>query len=179
MSDDRQSLDGLLAAQQDRVFRIALGVAGRREDAEDIMQEVLLIIARNIKSFRGDSALTTWIYRITLRTAIAWLARHRRAEGDSRSSESRSGEGRSSEGELSRAESSEPRAIGSEVPGSDARIDIARAMARLPLNARTTLLLVAVEGLSHAEAAQLLDIPEGTVASRVHHARAQLRAMLG
>ena len=56
---------------------------------------------------------------------------------------------------------------------------VARALARLPVPARTILMLVAVEGFSHAEAAHLLDIPEGTVASRLHHARARLRAALG
>lgn len=148
------TLDALLAAHQSRIFRIALGVVGTREDAEDITQEVLLVIARNLEKFRGDAALTTWIYRITIRTSVAWLARHRRHAGES--------------------EPTDLRALVSEAP-----LDVARAMSRLPLNARTILLLVAVEGFSHAEAARLLDIPEGTVASRLHHARAQLRAALG
>lgn len=148
------ALDKLLATHQDRVFRIALGIAGQRADAEDIMQEALLAIAQGKAGFRGDAALSTWIYRITIRTAIAWMARHRRGESAGDANQSRSAE-------------------------LEAPIDVARALARLPVPARTILMLVAVEGFSHAEAALLLDIPEGTVASRLHHARAKLRTALG
>jgi RNA polymerase sigma-70 factor (ECF subfamily) len=148
------ALERLLATHQDRVFRIALGIAGQRADAEDIMQEALLAIAQGLPGFRGEAALPTWIYRITIRTAIAWMARHRRGESAGDADQIRSAE-------------------------LEAPIDVVRALARLPVPARTILMLVAVEGFSHAEAALLLDIPEGTVASRLHHARARLRAALG
>ncbi|MCB1627688.1 MAG: sigma-70 family RNA polymerase sigma factor [Xanthomonadales bacterium] len=144
----------LLALHQDRVYRIALGIAGQCADAEDIMQEALLSIARGHRDFRGDAALSTWIYRITLRTALAWMARHRRGEAAGEAHPDLSAH-------------------------ADAPLDLSRALARLPLAARTVLMLVAVEGFSHAEAARLLEIPEGTVASRLHHARAQLRRALG
>jgi RNA polymerase sigma-70 factor (ECF subfamily) len=151
---DPRRLDALIQAHSPRIYRIALGLAGSHADAEDITQEALLALVRGIDSFRGESQLSTWVYRLTLRAGLRWLARNRRPE------------------------QSAP--IDPELPAAIDRpaLELLQLILRLPLDSRTVLLLVAVEGLSHSEAAEVLDIPEGTVASRLHHARARLRESL-
>lgn len=104
-----------------------------------------------LPGFRGDAKLSTWIYRITLRIATRWLAR------------------RGTVAELSVA-----------LPACDQTIpvDLINALRKLSIDYRSVVLLVSVEGLSHEEAAEILGIPAGTVASRLHYARKQLLALL-
>ncbi len=133
------------------VFRLALSMAGNPVDAEDISQETFIAVLRSLPTFRGQSAVGTWIYRIAIRTATRWLAR------------------RPPDGETD----VEPIADSQVLP-----IDLLRALRRLTVNDRMVVSLVGVEGLSHREASTVLGVPEGTVASRMHHARQRLRAQL-
>ncbi len=134
-----------------QVYRVALSMAGNPADAEDICQETFLAVFRGLKSFRGDARLSTWLYRITLRVAARWLARR--------------GEVREPTLDEGRADAPIP-------------IDLVNALQRLPVTSRMIIGLVSVEGLSHGEAAELLGIPEGTVASRLFAARKRLTELL-
>ena len=134
-----------------RVYRVALGMSGNHDDAEDITQEAFVAIIRALPKFRGDAMLSTWIYRITLRVGTRWLAK---------------------------------RSVATELPptltaADDAiPIDLINALRKLPIDLRMVIQLVGIEGLSHAEAADVLAIPEGTVASRMHYARKRLTELL-
>ena len=133
------------------VYRLALSLYGNHADAEDIAQEVFLAILRSLPSFRGESSLGTWVYRITLRIGYRWVARRRdTVEIDGRAA----------------------------APDQSLPIDLIQALRQLPIQARMVVLLVTVEGLTHDEAAQVLAIPSGTVASRLHHARKRLAELL-
>jgi RNA polymerase sigma-70 factor (ECF subfamily) len=135
----------------DRVYRVALSMSGNHADAEDITQEAFVAIIRALPRFRGDAMLSTWIYRITLRVGTRWLAK------------------RSTATEL-------PSTL---IAADDAiPIDLINALRKLPIDLRMVIQLVGIEGLSHAEAADVLAIPEGTVASRMHYARKRLTALL-
>lgn len=149
---DVKRTDELIEQNYGLVYRTAVSVAGNAADAEDICHDALLAISKAYARFRGESSLSTWIYRITLRVAMRWLARNR-----SRGSEP----------------IPEPVAGASGLP-----LEIIQAFSRIPLNSRTVLMLVAVEGFSHAEAADALGIPVGTIASRLHNARKQLSQQL-
>ena len=134
-----------------RVYRLALSLSGNPSDAEDIAQEVFVAVIRALPGFRGDAKLSTWIYRITLRTGTRWLARR---------------------GALAELPAT-LHAADQSIP-----IDLVNALRKLPMELRTIILLVAIEGLSHGEAAEVLAIPVGTVASRLHYARKRLAELL-
>jgi RNA polymerase sigma-70 factor (ECF subfamily) len=147
----------LFAAHRVRVFTICRHLTRSRADAEDATQEVFLALLRALPSFRGESALGTFIHRIAVRMAI----KHRMKSA--RQTELRV----------------EPPAP---VGAPDEKLDqerLWRAVEQLPLEHRTVLALFAVDGLSHKEIAAILGVPEGTVWSRLHGARKKLAALLG
>ncbi|MEM9531018.1 MAG: sigma-70 family RNA polymerase sigma factor [Pseudomonadota bacterium] len=150
---DRSGLDPaeVFRDHSPAVYRLALSLAGHPADAEDITQEVFLAVLKALPGFRGEARLSTWIYAIALRVATRWLARRPRT-GPERAPDP---------------------GVKTELP-----IDLLNALRRLPLNARMVIALVAVQGLRHDEAAQVLGIPAGTVGSRLSNARRLLREYL-
>ena len=147
----RTTSDQVFRDHYKSVYRLALSMSGNHADAEDIAQEAFVAIIRALPRFRGESKLSTWIYRITLRVSTKWLAKRSVTE------------------ELPPA-----------LPAADHSIpiDLINALRKLPIDLRMVILLVAVEGLSHGEVAEVLGIPVGTVASRLHYARKRLIDLL-
>lgn len=143
-----------------RVFGIIHRIVGAN-DAEEVAQEVFVRIFRALGSFRGESALSTWIYRLTVNAALSYAAkRSRRNEvGDDAIS----------------ALPAEP--VPMTDPGLRTRIEA--ALTELPAGYRAILVLHDVEGLSHEECAQILDCRIGTCKSQLHKARARMRELLG
>jgi RNA polymerase sigma-70 factor (ECF subfamily) len=120
---------------------------------------VFIAVFKGLPAFRGKSTLRTWIYRITLRVAGRHSAKRRRQSGQSVDLDGLpAGDSAASAASLG---------------------ELLAALAALPLESRTVLALVAIEGLSHQAAADVLGIPVGTVWSRLHTARRQLTAALG
>lgn len=150
----RAASDGLCRALREPLHALCLHLTGRRADAEDAVQEVLVAVDRGLPAFRGAARLTTWVYRIALRASLQ--ARARRRDGEPLDPETPGGGG---EGAM---------AIRDEARRATA------ALARLPAEPRALLSLFAIDGLSHAEIADILGIPEGTVWSRLHAARKAL-----
>jgi RNA polymerase sigma-70 factor (ECF subfamily) len=140
-----------------RVYRVALHLTSRREDAEDVCQEVFLYLHEHLQDFRGEAALFTWIYRIT-RSAAFRLGRKKNP-------------GLLPEGRET-ADPSSP-----ELPSEtrEKKEAIRRAFARLPENPREVATLHLVEGLPLKEIAELLEAPEGTVRWWMYRAREILR----
>ena len=153
-------MEALYHQYKRRVFGLCHRIAGAG-DAEEVAQEVFVRVFRGLASFRGDSALGTWIYRLAVNAALSHVAkRGRRSEvGDD---------------EIERVAAPE-----------DARRDprlsekVEAAMARLPAGYRAILVLHDVEGLSHEECAAILDCRVGTSKSQLHKARAKMRDLLG
>jgi RNA polymerase sigma-70 factor (ECF subfamily) len=148
-----------------RLFNLVLRMTGSAEDAEDLLQEVFLQAHRKLASFRGDSTLGTWLYRLAMNHCLDHL-RGRRAKMD-RSTES-----------LDADDAFEPPAHSPVVPTAVSRIDLERAIAALSAGYRAAFLLHDVEGFEHREVAAILGVSEGTSKSQVHKARLRLRAML-
>jgi RNA polymerase sigma-70 factor (ECF subfamily) len=151
----------LFVAHRRRVFALCLHITGRRAEAEDALQEAFLAVHRALAEFRGESSLSTWLYRIAIRTAFAARARRKPA--------------RPLPDDLTDASPGPDRLAG-------ARLEAARLLAAFDaLNAdqRTILSMFAVEGLRHGEIAEVLGIPEGTVWSRLHAARRALARATG
>lgn len=149
--------DEIFETYRGPLLSLCLHLTGNRQDAEDAAQETFVAVFNGLSKFRGDAQLSTWIYRIAIRTAIRIKARHRSHE------------------ELEEVPDA---AVGVEeqiIDRERMRI-LERALARLPLEQRSVLALFSIEGLSHKEIAATLGIPEGTVWSRLSNARKRLAA---
>ena len=140
------------------VYRLAYGLCGNATEAEDIAQEVFIAALKGLANFKGESQLGTWLYRITTRVAGRHMARRSRhqSQGDEID-------------ELPNHDRADADIIAKE---------LIHAIAHLSLPLRTVLSLVAIEGLSHQVAADVLGVPVGTIWSRLHSARKQLAVHL-
>ena len=135
------------------------------ETAEDLLQEVFLTAYRKVGNFRGDSSLGTWLYRMAVNHCLDYL--RGRQNKMARTTDSIDEEGMV-----------EPAAVAPLVASAINRLDLERAIERLPDGCRTAFVLHDVEGFQHHEIATMLGISEGTSKSQVHKARMKLRAML-
>lgn len=146
-----------------RVYGVCLHTLGSPSDAEDATQETFLKLARHAASFRGEAKLSTWLYRVA-RNVCTDLVRH-----DAR----RPSTPVADPGILDEAPSEGDRAA-----GTDEALVVRAALDALDPSSRQALLLVAVQGLSYQEAGVALDLPVGTVKSRVSRARHRLADLL-
>ena len=157
---DRRAFGELLDAHYDRIFRFCFRLTGRREEAEDLTQEICLALPSKLKRFRGKARFTTWLYRVAMNAAHD---RRRRAASRTRAAE---GWG---DREASRRAAAREKAA-----------DLAwlrRSMAALPENLRDTLALTLDGEMTHAQAGEVLGISEGTVSWRLSEVRKRLRAL--
>lgn len=167
---DSAAFEDIVRAHEATVYRLALRQLGNREDAEDAAQEVFLKAYTGLNSFRGDSRLSVWLYRITSNVCTDMLRRRR--ETVSLSQEN--GEGEPLELELP-DERFDPVAL---TERKDLREHIGAALQALPPEAREILLLRELGGRSYDEIAAALDLDLGTVKSRIFRARKKLCALL-
>lgn len=149
-----------------RLHRFILKHIGNRCDAEDLTQQAFLEASRAYASYRGESALSTWLYGIAMNLTRNYLSRDpQRKYGF---------DGEQVLEEMA-AESADP---ADAVAGRQTLLALQRELADLPDEMREVLLLVALEEISYEEAAVMLSIPVGTVRSRVSRARNRLRQRL-
>lgn len=168
-SDQYSRFWQLIQGHDEGLRRLAYRMLNNREDMDDVLQEVYLRAYRGLPRFRGDAALGTWLYRVTYNACIDRLRQNRR-ETLVPLEEVPEGSGSRLAGQRERWDDPAEAAIHSDSLG--------RALAELPPEHRAAVLLVDAEGYSHTEAADILGIPVGTVASRLHYARAALRKAL-
>jgi len=158
---DRDALKLLITRWQPRLTRLAWRLTGERESARDAVQEAWLAIVRGLRRLHDPATFRTWAYRIVRNKCADWTRRrvtHRRA--------------------TNRLQEEAPKATG-EAPGPSDEIERLRAaMATLPHEQRTALTLHYSDELSVVEIARVLDIPAGTVKSRLFHARQRLKEVL-
>jgi RNA polymerase sigma-70 factor, ECF subfamily len=163
---DLAAFEELYRQHAGRLYSVACRMVGNPSDAEDLLQEIFLAAHRKLDSFRGESALGTWLYRLATNLCLDHL----------RSKTARSGQLTSAlddERELADAGS---RGLADQAL---TRMDLERALAQLPEGCRAAFVLHDIEGLEHREVAEALGIAEGTSKSQVHKARLRLRAFLG
>jgi RNA polymerase sigma-70 factor (ECF subfamily) len=145
-----------------RIFTLASRMAGSSDEGEDLLQEIFLQAYRKLGSFKGEAALGTWLYRLALNHCLDFV----------RSRQARTRKLTDTLDDERQFEAVAPR----ETPIP--RIDLERAIARLPEGCREAFILHEVEGFDHKEVGELLGIAEGTSKSQVFKARMKLRAML-
>jgi len=159
---DADAFETLYRRHSARIYTLACRMAGSAEDGEDLLQEIFLQAYRKLESFKGEAALGTWLYRLALNHCLDYV-RSRRAKMNKLTET------------LDADPMLEPRAP-RETP--IARLDLERAIERLPDGCREAFVLHDVEGFGHKEIAGRLEIAEGTSKSQVFKARAKLRAWL-
>lgn len=167
LAGDEHAFSVLVERHQARVFNVALRVLGDADDARDAAQDAFLSMLRKLSQFRGDSAFTTWLHRVTV-NACYDILRKRRRQPVLR---------------LIADEDDPAPDIGPPVPDhADATvdsIDVTRALQLIPEEYRVTLVLADVQDLPYEEIARVLDVPVGTVKSRVHRGRIALARAMG
>ena len=186
-SEDSRLVAGLKARDQravrelaDRygstIYQLAFRHMKSREDAEEVTQDVLMKVYRKIDAFRGDSALSSWIYRITFNTAMSRLRNSRMQRAAERADQPRAAEG---------GEAQTPRQLADwsampdeELLRAQLRQAVISAIHELPPIYRAPVVLRDIEGLSTEEASTRLHVKDQTLKSRLHRGRLMLRARL-
>jgi RNA polymerase sigma-70 factor (ECF subfamily) len=167
---DGSAFEALVGRHQLRVFRLLLRMLGSREEAEDAAQDAFLSLHRHGHRFRRESRFSTFVYRVA---ANAALNRRRTL-----------GRGRSRVEELKTRQQigadlpSSPRNPEDAAGGAELQAHVQRALCELPADLRAAVVLYDIEGQSYRDIARILDVPEGTVKSRIHRARSALRKSL-
>jgi RNA polymerase sigma-70 factor (ECF subfamily) len=162
---DAPAFEELVMTYQHRVFGVALRMLGNRAEAEDVAQEVFVRAHRALGAFRGDAKLSTWLYAITSRLCL-----NRLASGERRMA-------RQGDDALLRLSDAGPRPDAA-LERRELETALGRAIAELPEDRRIVVVLRDLEGLSYEEIAQVLELELGTVRSRLHRARAELKEKL-
>lgn len=162
--DAHRLMSGLFASESPRLLLLARRMLGAADAAEDVVQEAFLAAWRSLHAFRGESSHATWLYAITVRTALSALRR-------------RAGDGAL---ELLDERILDAVTLG-EATNSASHIetvDLERAIAQLSDGQRTAFVLRDIEGFSTTEAARVMDVAEGTVKAQLFHARRRLARSL-
>lgn len=157
---DAQAFEQLLEGHYDVLYRFAFKWCGNRADAEDVTQQACLKLARSLSSYRFESAFTSWLYRLVINCAKDWSRhenRHSRQTLDD------------DEGEQ------ETQAAGNSVEHQVYLWQLLQKLDSLPDGLKETLLLVHGEGLTHSEAAGVLQVKDSTVSWRLHEFRKRYR----
>jgi RNA polymerase sigma-70 factor (ECF subfamily) len=162
---DARAFEALVTAYQHRVFGVAARMLGSRVQAEDVAQEVFLRVHRSVAAFRGEARLSTWLYGITSRLCLSRLAspgrRHERASRP-----------------LTDDTLRDPADPAAHAERGELQAALGAAIAALPEERRIVMILRDVEGLSYEEIAAALELEPGTVRSRLHRARMEIKERL-
>jgi RNA polymerase sigma-70 factor, ECF subfamily len=173
---DQLAVAELASTYGPRIFQMAFRYVKNHEDAEEIAQDVLLKVCRKIDAFRGDAALSSWIYRITFNTAMSRLRSGRAARAGDTLEESLDRPGSE---ERSAREVSDWSAMGDEhVLRAQMRGRLAAAILDLPDIYRAPVVLRDLQGLTTEEASAVLAVKGQTLKSRLHRGRMILRDRL-
>jgi RNA polymerase sigma-70 factor (ECF subfamily) len=160
---DRDAFDELMRRHEDRVFAICLRIMRRREAALDAVQDTFLTVFRKADQFRGDSRFSTWLYRVAVNTCYDHLRRLKRRPADP----------------LPETHDPPDTSAADALGSVELRPGLTAALAALGEEYRAAIVLADVEGLPISDVAEILQIAEGTVKSRLHRGRRQLAQILG
>jgi RNA polymerase sigma-70 factor, ECF subfamily len=167
LAGDVEAFTELVTRHERRVYGVCLRILGNAEDAADATQDTLVAVVRKLDGFRGDAAFTTWLHRVAMNVCYDHL----------RSAQRRPVLHRVLDDELPAQEEGPP------VPDhADAVADahvVAAALAEVPEDFRVAIVLADLQDLPYEEIAKILDLPLGTVKSRVHRGRVALGRALG
>jgi RNA polymerase sigma factor (sigma-70 family) len=171
--NDPQAFRILVEQYQDMVFRTSMGLLHDKEDAEDISQEVFIEVYKSIGYFRGDSKLSTWLYRITINKSLNQLKKIQRTKTWSRVEDLIKGK-KEDRRELAIPDRS------SENAGESLELAniLQKAIDELPENQRIAFVLAKYDELSYKEIAEIMNSTLSSIESLVHRAKSNLQKRL-
>jgi RNA polymerase sigma-70 factor (ECF subfamily) len=161
-SGDHSAFERLYHAHSSRVYALCLRMSGTRAKASELTQDVFVHVWERLSSWRGESALSSWIYRLTVNLVLSNVRGEQRRQTHEVTDETNSED----DDEVRREPKAESRS-----PSVHDAIDLERAIAGLPKGARTVFVLHDVEGYQHNEIAQMTGTAEGTCRAQLHRAR--------
>jgi RNA polymerase sigma-70 factor, ECF subfamily len=178
-SGDERALADLADAYSSKIYQLAFRYLRNKEDAEEVTQDVLFKVYRKVGEFRGDAALSSWIYRITFNTAMSRLrtAQYQRTQAEERRDSA-------TDGEPAGAPARTPDVADwsdladEHVLRSQLRERVFRAILALPAIYRAPVMLRDIQGMSTEEASAMLKVKDQTLKSRLHRGRLILRKQL-
>ena len=165
---DAYAFEQLMAAHENKMYAVALRMCGNREDAQDCLQEAMIRVFRAISGFKGQSSFSTWVYRITMNSCLDELRRRKSRTATSLDGMLENGFAPSDDGDT--PEQSSLRA--------EQRRAMEKAIANLPEDMRSAIVLRDIQGCSYDEIARVLDTNVGTIKSRISRGREKLRSVL-
>jgi RNA polymerase sigma-70 factor (ECF subfamily) len=173
-SREERAFRELVEQHRDRVYNITFRMLGNRAEAEDVAQEVFISVFKTIESFREESKLSTWLYRVTVnhcKNRIKYNARRHDRDRDELDETSHQANG---------ATMGPPMHVQPDKALASAQMEklLHEAINKLDEEHRIVVVLRDVEDLSIEEICEITDLPDGTVKSRLHRARAALRKRL-
>ena len=163
--EQMSGFDDLYRLHYRRVYSICLRMTGNVAEAEDLTQEVFIQLHRKLGSFRGESAFTTWLHRLTVNQVLMHFRKR-----------SVKSELTTDDGEM--PDSIDPDTLNPEAMPIVDRISLETAISQLPPGYRTAFVLHDVEGYEHEEIARILGCSPGTSKSQLHKARLKLRKLI-
>ena len=164
---DRDALEQLLRGHYDRIHAVCRRITGNPADAADAAQNALIAVTRNLARFDDRSRFSSWAYRIAVNCSIDELRRRSRAQMVSLDDVSEMSVAAASAASGAARVAGDPEAV-------VARLDVDSALRRLPVEFRAPVVLRDMCGLDYAEIAEVLQVPAGTVRSRIARGRAAL-----
>lgn len=169
LAGDPDAFGHLVRLTQDRLYSTLFRISGSAEDARDLLQDTLLRAYENLDRFHGESSFYTWVYRIAINLAISEKRRRK------------AGWGRMAQADVDRVEpSSDVTRTDPTLPLERAEQDarIQHALDQLHADHRLVVVMRDIDGMRYDEIANVLKVPIGTVRSRLHRGRAELRQRL-
>jgi RNA polymerase sigma-70 factor (ECF subfamily) len=163
LSGDIDAFNELMAAHEDRVFAVCLRMLRNREAALDATQDTFLTVFRKADRFKAQAAFSTWLYRVTVNTCYDHLRRQKRKQAD----------------RLPDSHDTPDPSTDDLIRAVDVRSDIEDALLTLSPEFRAAVVLVDLQGMSLQQASDTLEVPTGTIKSRLFRARKQLSQSLG
>ena len=165
LAGDAGAFTELVGRHERRVYALCVRILGDRDDAADASQDAFLMVVRKLDQFRGDAAFSTWLHRVTVNVCYDHLRSAKRRPL------------------LHRVDDDRPLETGPPIPDhadavADAH-DVAAGLAAVPEDFRIALVLADIQDLPYDEIARVLDVPVGTVKSRVHRGRVALARAMG
>jgi RNA polymerase sigma-70 factor (ECF subfamily) len=168
--EDASAFESLYNLHGSRVYSLCLRMVGNTAEAEDLTQETFLMVYRKIRTFRGDSAFSTWLHRIAVNLFLMGLRRKTSLETPLENPGEPGTYRPVTRGELAGSDFT--------LAGSLDRLNLERAMKKLRPSQRLVFVLHDIQGYKHAEIAKMLDWSTGNSKSLLHRARTQLRTLL-
>lgn len=169
LAGETASFGVLVRRYQDRLFNTVYRLMDNAEDAQDIVQEAFLNAYQSLGNFHGDSAFFTWLYRIAINSAISYKRKRRVMVRIGLLNEEKSID------PLDPSDLSQP---GFALEQAEREQQLHWALSQLSPEHRAVLVLKDLEGQKYEEIAAILEVPIGTVRSRLHRARLELRVLL-